>query len=85
MNPEPEMLTFVKAMASAERLRVIGALVPLGLAAAASGVGEDVLVRHREAELARFDVAQDRADLAHVSFSLAGGRPRSVATLRAPP
>jgi hypothetical protein len=27
MNPEPEMLTFVKAMASAERLRVIGALV----------------------------------------------------------
>ena len=27
MNTEPEMLTFVKAMASAERLRVIGALV----------------------------------------------------------
>ena len=27
MNPEPEMLTFAKAMASAERLRVIGALV----------------------------------------------------------
>ena len=27
MNTEPEMLTFVKAMASAERLRVVGALV----------------------------------------------------------
>ena len=27
MNTQPEMLTFVKAMASAERLRVIGALV----------------------------------------------------------
>ena len=27
MNPEPEILDFVKAMASAERLRVIGALV----------------------------------------------------------
>jgi hypothetical protein len=57
MNPEPEMLTFVKAMASAERLRVIGALVR-GRATQAE-IAEQLHVPVRE-------VFQHLAFLAHV-------------------
>ena len=57
MNPEPEMLTFVKAMASAERLRVIGALVR-GRATQAE-IAEQLHVPVR-------DVFQHLAFLAHV-------------------
>jgi hypothetical protein len=57
MNTEPEMLTFVKAMASAERLRVIGALVR-GRATQAEIAGQlHVSVR---------DVFQNLSYLAHV-------------------
>jgi len=57
MNTEPEMLTFVKAMASAERLRVIGALVR-GRATQAEIAGQlHVPVR---------DVFQHLSYLAHV-------------------
>jgi len=57
MNTEPEMLTFVKAMASAERLRVIGALVR-GRATQAE-IAEQLHIPVRE-------VFQHLAFLAHV-------------------
>jgi len=59
MNTEPEMLTFVKAMASAERLRVIGALVR-GRATQAE-IAEQLHVPVRE-------VFQHLAFLAHVGI-----------------
>ncbi|HUG33290.1 MAG TPA: hypothetical protein VMJ90_00870, partial [Anaerolineales bacterium] len=57
MNPEPEVLDFVKAMASAERLRVIGALVRGRLTQAEIAEQLHVPVR---------DVFQHLSFLAHV-------------------